>query len=142
MADGALAKANKGAMSVQHTLRAGCVIIALGSVWTKTEMVEKLKSETGLTAEVVRYSSFTARLVKIDKSEPLAMDMHTEKGEMIVSSISPVNSAITRWNGENFEKPIVESDRIMSVNGKTTEQDIVAEMRDSLVLEVLVKRVP
>jgi hypothetical protein len=105
-------------------------------------MVEKLKTETGLTAEVVRYPSFTARLVKIDKSEPLAMDMHAEKGIMIVSSISPVNSAITRWNGENFEKPIVESDRILAVNGKTTESEIVSELRDALVLEVKVKRTP
>merc|ERR1719235_1878766 len=143
MADGALAKANKNAEEkATPTLRSGCVITALGSVRTKSEMFEKLKTETGLTAEVVRYSNFTARLVKVNKAEPLAMDIHTEKGVMIVSSISPVNSAITRWNGENFEKPIVESDRIMSVNGKTAEQDIVAEMRDALVLEVSVKRVP
>jgi hypothetical protein len=145
MADGALAKANQESAqrnAPEHTLRPGSVITALGSVRTKTEMVQKLKTETGLTAEVVRFSNFTARLVKIDKAEPLAMDMHTEKGVMVVSSISPVNSAITRWNGENFEKPLVESDRILSVNGKTTEQGIVKEMRDSITLEVIVKRVP
>ena len=34
------------------------------------------------------------------------------------------------------------SDRILSVNGKTTEQGIVKEMRDSITLEVIVKRVP
>ena len=64
------------------------------------------------------------------------------RGTFEVSSISPVNSAITRWNRENFEKPLVESDRILSVNGKTTEQGIVKEMRDSITLEVIVKRVP
>ena len=72
MADGALAKANQESAqrneSPQHTLRPGSVITALGSVRTKTEMVQKLKTETGLTAEVVRFSNFTARLVKIDKS--------------------------------------------------------------------------
>ena len=72
----------------------------------------------------------------------MAIYMRTEKGVMVVSSISPVNSAITRWNRENFEKPLVESDRILSVNGKTTEQGIVKEMRDSITLEVIVKRVP
>ena len=146
MADGALAKANQESAqrneSPQHTLRPGSVITALGSVRTKTEMVQKLKTETGLTAEVVRFSNFTARLVKIDQAEPLAIYMRTEKGVMVVSSISPVNSAITRWNRENFEKPLVESDRILSVNGKTTEQGIVKEMRDSITLEVIVKRVP
>ena len=142
VADGALTKANQRSSSPQHTLRPGSVITALGSVRTKTEMVQKLKTETGLTAEVVRFSNFTARLVKIDQAEPLAIYMHTEKGVMVVSSISPVNSAITRWNRENFEKPLVESDRILSVNGKTTEQGIVKEMRDSITLEVIVKRVP
>merc|ERR1719160_2009284 len=71
MADGALAKANQESAqrnAPEHTLRPGSVITALGSVRTKTEM--------GLTAEVVRFSNFTARLVKIDKAEPLAMDMH------------------------------------------------------------------
>ena len=71
MADGALAKANQESAqrnAPEHTLRPGSVITALGSVRTKTEMVQKLKTETGLTAEVVRFSNFTARLVKIDKS--------------------------------------------------------------------------
>ena len=130
-----------------HTLRVGCVITALGSEQdfcaTKAEMMKELRSRTRLTAEVVRYPSFSAHLFKKDDSEPLAFDIHASKeGSLIVGSIDPGDNAINRWNHANSDRPIVKSDRLRSVNGKTTETDIVQELQHASVLNVYVKRVP
>jgi hypothetical protein len=147
---GACAESNKNATSAEHKLRAGCVITALGSekedgfsvCQTKAEMMQELKSQTRLTAAVIRYPSFMAHLVKSDPSEPLAFDIHASRGHLVVGAIDPGDNPINRWNHANSEKPIVKSDRLVSVNGKMTEEEIVQELQHAPKLDLYVKRVP
>ena len=137
-----VAVANENATDEDHTLRAGCVITELGSAVSSQAMVEKLQSEMSITAMIVRHLSFTARLVRKSKSEKMAAFLENQNGVLTISSIKPVDSPISRWNQENCEMPIVVSDMIVFVNGKETEQDIVAELRGALEMVLFVRRIP
>lgn len=124
-----------------NPLKSGDVIVAVNGAKTKADMVGKLKSEINVQAQIVRYGLFEAVLKKNATAEPLSMDVNDAgPNVLLIQKISPVSSAITRYNEQNFEKPIIEGDQLIAVNGKETVGDMVKEMQAGTTLTCKVKR--
>jgi hypothetical protein len=89
----------------------------------------------------VRYTRFEAQLKKNSAGEALSMDVNDAGPKtLVIQKISPVVSALTRYNEEHYLKPIIEGDLLVEVNGKDSIQDMVREMQKSTTLNLKVKR--
>lgn len=136
--EGALATSNQKS---RDPVKPGDVLVAIGGAKAKMEMVAKLKTEVDVSVEVVRCSEFDAVLTKKSASEPLSMDVNDAGSkQLLIQKIAPVGSAVTRYNEKQYEKPVIEGDHIIAVNGKTTVAEMVKEMQSNLTITCRVKR--
>lgn len=110
----------------------------------KAEMVEQLKTQTALHLSVVRYPQFEVMLEKSSAGESLQVEVEAaSSGTLVLKAItSPPksNTAVVRYNNSNFEKPLVPGDIIMSANGSSDMKTMAAQMKQSTLIKMMVKR--
>ena len=126
--------------ATKNPLRPGDVILSIGGTKTKNEMVQMLKDETSMTLEIIRHTKFEAEIEKTSPQEPLCMDVSELNGQLVIQQISPRMSAVTRYNAKHFTKPLVESDLICAVNGKTQLEEMVKLIKQSLKFTLTITR--
>jgi len=136
--EGAVGAYNKKAST---PIQPGDVIVSIEQAKSKLDMVNNLKTKNVVQVDIVRYTRFEAQLKKNSAGEALSMDVNDAGPKtLVIQKISPVGSALTRYNEEHYLKPIIEGDLLVEVNGKDSIQDMVREMQKSTTLNVKVKR--
>lgn len=105
----------------------------------KAGMVEALKGKVAVKCEFARSTEFVATLHKESAEEPLKIDVEqTADGQLIIRHVRSVQSAVTRYNEEFFQQPLLPGDKIIAVNGRT--DTMVADMQADKVLKLSVRR--
>jgi hypothetical protein len=135
--EGALGKCNATA---PKPLKPGDVIVSIGDAQTKVGMVETLRQETVVTADVVRNSKFEAKIEKNSPQESLNMDVTESLGKLVIQKIAPKSSGITRYNVDNYCTPLVEGDLIVAVNGKDKVDDMISIIKSSVSFTLSIER--
>jgi hypothetical protein len=128
-------------------LRPGDVILSVDGATSQAAMVEKLKKETSLTAEIVRYSKFDAFIETDSTSDgnkptqtPLGMTVSRTNGKIVIDKIDVGPSPIKRYNEQNYFKPLVSGDVIVAVNSKKAFDEMIQQMKTSTKLILSIER--
>jgi len=127
-------------MGAPKPLKPGDVIVSIGDAQTKVGMVETLRQETVVTADVVRNSKFEAKIEKNSPQESLNMDVIESLGKLVIQKIAPKSSGITRYNVDNYCTPLVEGDLIVAVNGKDKVDDMISIIKSSVSFTLSIER--
>jgi C-terminal processing protease CtpA/Prc len=114
-------------------LKPGDVIVSIDGATTQAEMVEKLKEETSLTADIVRYSKFEAvieRSVTADFKESFGMNIvQTHGNHLSIDKIDTKSSPVKRYNDQNYVKPLIRGDVIVAVDSITTPDEMIQRIQ-------------
>jgi hypothetical protein len=130
-------------------LKPGDVIVSIDGATTQGAMVEKLKNETSLIADIVRYSSFDAlieRSLTFDAGdgnsipEPLGMQVSSYDGKLLINKIELQPSPIKRYNDQSYLKPLVKGDVIVAVNSKEAFEDMIHLVKTCAQLTLSIER--
>jgi hypothetical protein len=155
----ALAVCNNAARAYGATeLLPGDVIVAIDGATKVAEMVEKLKHETSLTADIVRHSKFDAVIHRnptfdagrIPTQESLGMTLIRSGGRLVIDGIdlsyrtgsSNGMSAIMSYNAKNHLKPLVKGDVVVAVDGKATDEEMLKQITTSQQFTLSIERRP
>jgi len=133
-----------GCFDACEAFKTGDVIVAVNQFRIKSEMVAQLKEETEIHLSVVRFKQFEVVLQKASDAEPLDVELEAASAKSLVvkaiTSPPKGNSALVRYNNANFEKPLVAGDVIVSANGSSDMKTMVAQLKNSTTITMIVKR--
>jgi hypothetical protein len=146
----ALAKCNANASTyAAKPVKPGDVIVSIEGATSQAEMVEKLKNNTSLMVDIVRYAKFVAVIERDadpylpDSQEPLGMSLiRTSKGKLLIDDIDLRPSPIKRYNATNFLKPLVAGDMIVAVGDATTSDGMIQQITTGKKLVLSIERRP
>jgi hypothetical protein len=148
----ALAVCNDAARAYGATeLLPGDVIVAIDGATSQAELVEKLKNETSLTADIVRHSKFDAVIHRtptfdagrIPTQESLGMTLIRSGGKLVIDGIDLTRmSAIISYNEKNYLKPLVKGDVVVAVDGKETVEEMLQQITTSSKFTLSIERRP
>ena len=155
----ALAVCNNAARAYGATeLLPGDVIVAIDGATRQAEMVEKLKHETSLSADIVRHSKFDAVIHRnptfdagrIPTQESLGMTLIRSGGRLVIDGIDLSYrkeskngmSAIMKYNAKNHLKPLVKGDVVVAVDGKATDEEMLKQITASQKFTLSIERRP
>ena len=110
-------------------------------------MIEKLKRETSLTADIVRYSKFDAVLEKTaDPTESFGMNLNhivvcdTNLKTLSIDKIDPKASPVQRYNEQNYLKPLIRGDVIVAVDSITAPDEMIKKIKTSAKVTLSIER--
>jgi hypothetical protein len=144
----AMAQCNKSArFYAAKPLKPGDVIVSVDGATSQAAMVEKLKKETSLTAEIVRYLKFDA-VIDTDSSYDAAkptqksfgMQVSRVEGKLMICKIDSGPSPIKCYNTKNYLKPLVSGDVIVAVDSKTTFDEMIEQIKTSTKVTLSIER--
>jgi hypothetical protein len=130
-------------------LAPGDVIVSIDGAKTQVAMIEKLKNETSLIADIIRYSTFDAAIERSltfdvgdgnSRLEPLGMQVSNCDGKLFIDKIDLKPSPIKRYNDQNYMKPLVKGDVIVAVNGEEAFEDMIHLVKTCAQLTLSVER--
>ena len=138
----ALAKCN--ALSA-NPIKPGDVVLSIQGTDTQSEMVEKLRQEIALTANVVRFSKFEAVIERESAGERAGMQVQIPQvtpagGKLMITKIEDYTSPVTRYNANNYLKPLVKGDFIIAVDSKDTPDEMVEQIKANQTFTLSIER--
>jgi hypothetical protein len=143
----ALVESNAMARSyAAQPLKPGDVIVSIDGATTQAEMVEKLKQETSLTADIVRYSKFDALIERKDLEESFGMNLvqisvsDTNLRNLSIDLIDSKASPVKRYNEQNYLKPLIRGDVIVAVNSLRTPEEMIQQIKTGSKITLSIER--
>jgi hypothetical protein len=136
----ALAECNDLASSyAAKPIRPGDVIVSVDGATTQAAMVEKLKQETSLTAEIVRWSKFDA-VIENPSRVSLGMEVIPSDGKLMIGKIELTQNPVKHYNARNYVKPLVAGDMIVAVDSEVSTDEMIRRINNRAVFTLSIER--